>query len=122
MVYTDLAPRQQQFHMAPATSRPNSAVGNSLLLTLKNVQLQRQKEKKEKRRRCSHSFRITCDISAVCLLESREQRYIKAINNNNNNKVRCVTPGRRAWGMKGQPVEGGARDSMPETRDLRTFA
>ena len=28
-----------------------------------------------------HSFRTTCDKSAGCLLESREQRYIKAINN-----------------------------------------
>ena len=30
----------------------------------------------------SHSFRITCDMCAVSLLESREQRYIKDNNNN----------------------------------------
>ena len=29
---------------------------------------------------CSHSFRMTCDKSAVCLLESGEECYIKAIN------------------------------------------
>ena len=34
----------------------------------------------------SHSFRITCDMCAVSLLESREQRCIKAVNNNNNLK------------------------------------
>ena len=33
----------------------------------------------------SHSFRITCDMCAVSLLESREQRYIKAMNNYYNN-------------------------------------
>ena len=31
-------------------------------------------------------FRITYDMSAVSQLEGREQRYIKAINNNINNK------------------------------------
>ena len=30
-----------------------------------------------------HSFRMACDMSAVSLLESGEQRYVKAINNNN---------------------------------------
>ena len=30
----------------------------------------------------SHSFRIACDMCALSLLESREQRYIKAMNNN----------------------------------------
>ena len=30
-------------------------------------------------------FRITCDMCAVSLPESREQRYIKAMNSNNNN-------------------------------------
>ena len=42
----------------------------------------------------SHSFRITCDKSAVSLLESREQRSIKVINNNNKQRVRfevCAT-------------------------------
>ena len=29
----------------------------------------------------SHSFRITCNISAVSLLESREQHCMKVINN-----------------------------------------
>ena len=35
----------------------------------------------------SHSFRITCDMCAVSLLESREWRYIKAMNNNNVNNM-----------------------------------
>ena len=32
----------------------------------------------------SHSFRIKCDMCVVSLLESREERYIKGMNNNNN--------------------------------------
>ena len=74
MVHTDLAPRRQQFHIAPAMQQPNSAVSTPLwcIRAIKGY---------------SHSFRITCDMSSVSLLESREQRYIKAINNNNNNKV-----------------------------------
>ena len=38
------------------------------------------------------TFRITCDQSAVSLLESGEQLYIKAINNNNNNKRKGKLP------------------------------
>ena len=34
-------------------------------------------------KRYSHSFRITCDMCTVSLLENRECRYIKANNNNN---------------------------------------
>ena len=40
------------------------------------------KTRYNKKSTCSHSFRIACNKSAVSLLESREQRYIKAINNN----------------------------------------
>ena len=40
-------------------------------------------KKKKKRTSDSHPFRITCEKSAVSLLESGEQRYIKVINNNN---------------------------------------
>jgi len=36
-------------------------------------------------KRYSHSFRITCDMCAVSLFESREYRYIKVMGNNNNN-------------------------------------
>ena len=50
-----------------------------------------------------HPFRITCDMSAVSLLESRVYFYILAINNNNN-KVQCVTARRRVWA---QLIEGG---------------
>ena len=38
---------------------------------------------KTRYKKASHSFRITCDKSAASLLESREQRYIKEINNKN---------------------------------------
>ena len=34
----------------------------------------------------SHSFRITCDLIAVNLLESRKQRNLKEISNNQNAK------------------------------------
>ena len=43
----------------------------------------------------SHSFRITCDMCTVSLLESREQCYIKAIYNNNisgRNLHECLIP------------------------------
>ena len=40
----------------------------------------------------SHSFRITCDMCAVSLLESREWRYIKAMNNNNNIFFKLIHP------------------------------
>ena len=36
----------------------------------------------------SYSFGVTCDNSAVSLLESGEQRYIKAINNKITNSQR----------------------------------
>ena len=35
-----------------------------------------------------HSFRITCDMCAVSLLESREQRYIKPMSNNTRSESR----------------------------------
>ena len=66
LVHTERAPRRQQFHATPAIQQPNSAVSTTLLW-IKGY---------------SHSFRITCDMSAVNLLESQEQRYMKAINNN----------------------------------------
>ena len=36
----------------------------------------------------SHSLRITCNKSAVSLLESREQRYLKTINIQQNHKLK----------------------------------
>ena len=75
MVYTELAPRRQQFHVAPAMQQPNSAVSTPFWCILKIRAIKGY----------SHSFRITCDMSAASLSESREQRYIKAMNNNNDN-------------------------------------
>ena len=76
MMYTERAPRQQQFHVAPDTQQWNNAVSTSLRWIFKT-------NKKGAINGYSHSFKIACDISAVSLLEIREWRYIKAINNNN---------------------------------------
>ena len=75
MVYTELAPRRQQFHVAPAMQQPQSATSASppWILIIRAI------------KGYSHSFTITCDMCVVSLLEIREQRYIKAMNNNNNN-------------------------------------
>ena len=91
MVYIELAPRRQQFHVAPAKQKPSSAV-SSLLEDIKKRAIKKY----------SHSLRITIiiimyiycalinalsaqswNMSTVSLLESREQRYIKAVSNNN---------------------------------------
>ena len=37
MVYTELAPRRQQFHVAPATQQPNSAVNYTISVDIKNT-------------------------------------------------------------------------------------
>ena len=71
MVYTELAPRRQQFHVAPAMQQPKSAISTQLPWKFKNT-----RDKKG----YSHSFGITCDMCAASLLDSCEQRYIKAMN------------------------------------------
>ena len=63
MVYTELAPRWQQFHVAPATQQPKSAAVSTPLLWISIIRAIK---------RYSHSFRITCDVGAVSLLESRK--------------------------------------------------
>ena len=60
VVYTELALRQQQFHMAPAIQQPNSAVSTPLQWILSSMLS----------KGCSHSFRITCDMSTVSVSES----------------------------------------------------
>ena len=67
MVYTELAPRRQQFHVAPAMPE--------LKVHLSEYSKTRYKK--------LVTF-VELHASAVSLLESREQRYIKAISNNNN--------------------------------------
>ena len=47
-----------------------------------SVDINNTRYKKEKEKGHSHSFRITCDKCAVSLLQSKEERYIKAMNNN----------------------------------------
>ena len=57
------------FHVAPAMQRPQNAVGTPLpwVLIIHVI------------KGYSHSFRSTRDMCALSLLESREQRYIKAM-------------------------------------------
>ena len=62
MVYTELVPRRQQFHMAPAMQQPNSAVSTLLQWILKICAVKGY----------SHSFRITCDMSTWSLLETEK--------------------------------------------------
>ena len=64
-----LVPRRQQFHMAPAMQQPNSTVSTLLQWILKICAVKGY----------SHSFRITCDMSTLSLLETEKQHYIKAI-------------------------------------------
>ena len=67
IVYTELALRWQQFHVAPAMQQPKSTISTPLLwiLIIRAI------------KGYSHSFRITCDMCTLSLLESREQHYIK---------------------------------------------
>ena len=62
MVYTERAPRRQQFHAATA------AIQRCNYITTVDI----LKTRCKKRFTCSHSFRMQCDMSAVRLLESRE--------------------------------------------------
>ena len=73
MVYTKLALRWQQFHVAPAMQQPKSAISTPLpwILIIHAV------------KGYILPFRITSDMCAVSLLESRDECYIKAMNNNN---------------------------------------
>ena len=41
MVYTELAPRRQQFHVAPATQQPNSAVNYTISVDIKNTRYEK---------------------------------------------------------------------------------
>ena len=61
------------FHMAPAMQHPKNATSTPLpwILIIRAI------------KGYSHSFRITCDMCAVSLLDSGEQHYIKAMNNSN---------------------------------------
>ena len=77
MVHTVLAPRQQQFHVVPAIQQPKTDVSTPLRWILKRRAIKEY----------SHSSRITCDMCAMSLLESREQLYIKAMNNNKKKTV-----------------------------------
>ena len=66
MVYTELAPRRQHFTWHQPCNN-HRALPVHHFRAIKGY---------------SHSFTITCDMCAVSLLESREQRY-----NNNNNRI-----------------------------------
>ena len=62
MVYTELALRWQQFHVAPTMQQPKSAISTPLQWILKMCTIKGY----------SHSYRITWDTCTVNLLESRE--------------------------------------------------
>ena len=63
MVYTELALRRQQFHVAPAMQQPKSGIStpHPWILIICAI-----------KKGYSHSFRITCDMCTVSLLKSRE--------------------------------------------------
>ena len=81
MVYTKHAPRRQQFHVARAMQQPQNAISTPLPSWIIKKERKKKKEKKEYalRKGYSHSFGITYAKCAVSLLDSREQRYIKAM-------------------------------------------
>ena len=89
MVYTELAPKRQHFmwHQPCNNHRALPVHHFREILIIRAI------------KGCSHSFRITCDMCAVSLLESRGCRYVKAMNNN-----------------KGQDTRGGAWDQSQDTR------
>jgi len=78
MIYTELAQRRQQFHVASARQQPKSAISTPLpwILIIGAIKRKKEKRKKERKKRKkrghNHSFRITCDMCAVGLLESKE--------------------------------------------------
>ena len=80
MTYTEHAPKRQLFDVAPAIQEPTSAV-NTPLPCIKRVL-----------KGYSHSFITTRDKSAVTVLESREQRHIKAISHDHLSRgMQCST-------------------------------
>ena len=63
MVYTDLAPRRQRFHVAPATQQPNTAVKYSTSVAIKNARYTRlqsfiQNHRRHKRTESARQQRI----------------------------------------------------------------
>ena len=54
MVYTELAPRQQQFHVAPAMPE---------LKNTTSVDIKKTKQKMHYKKKASHSCSITCERS-----------------------------------------------------------
>ena len=116
MVYTELAPRRQKFHVTRTTmQQAYSAVSTTLRWILKNNNNNKQTKPRLKMKIKMMQSLIQNHMQHERSKSAREQSilYIKAINNNNN-KVQCVIAGRRVWGVKSEPVEGGSRADMPE--------
>ena len=63
MVYAELAPRRQQFHVTPVMQQPKNAISTQLSWRLKKIRAMKGH---------SHLFIIICDMCAVSLFESRE--------------------------------------------------
>ena len=81
MVYTDLAPSISTRHQ-PCNNQITVSVHHFGGYLNKKTKNKKQKQKKCSTIGYSHSFKIPSDMNAASLLESREQRYIKAISNN----------------------------------------
>ena len=82
MVYTDLA---------PSISTRHQPCNNQIAVSVHHfggyLNKTKTKNNNNKNKKCStigysHSFKIPSDMNAASLLESREQRCIKAISNN----------------------------------------
>ena len=69
MVYTERAPRRQQFHMARAMQRPNSAVGTPLRWIVKRRAI------KTKTKQQNHNQNSRSECIVRCFLERREYIY-----------------------------------------------
>ena len=79
MVYTERAPRQQQFYVAPALQQPNSAVGAPLVWISKQTRHKRPQSIIQNHMQHEHSES----------LENGEQRYTKAISKDNSHSAIC---------------------------------
>ena len=76
MVYTERAPRRQQFHVAPAIATIKQRCQYTTAVDIKTRAIKGY----------SHSFRVTSEKSTASLQGSGEERCIKAISDNDNHK------------------------------------
>ena len=81
MVYTELAPRRQQFHVAPAMQQQDSCQYTASM-DIKNMRYEKDS--------AFFSFFLQRPERSGSALEHRLALYVKEINNNsNNNELLC---------------------------------